>query len=72
MRGFLYAGAPALLISMWAADDAATASLMRAFYAELQNGSSERDALRAAQCDAIRRHPHPYYWAPFVLLGRAG
>jgi len=71
MRGFLYAGAPALLISMWAADDAATASLMRTFYAELQKGSSGREALSAAQREAIGQHPHPYYWAPFTLLGRA-
>lgn len=71
MRGFLYAGAPSLLISMWAADDAATASLMKTFYAELQNGSSKREALRRAQCEAIDRYSHPYYWASFTLLGRA-
>ncbi len=71
MRGFLYAGAPALLISMWAADDATTASLMRTFYTELQKGSSKRDALRTAQREAIDHCRHPYYWAPFTLLGRA-
>ena len=71
LRGFLYAGAPSLLISMWAADDAATASLMRTFYTELQQGAPARAALRAAQRAALDRYPHPYYWAPFTLLGRA-
>lgn len=71
MRGFLYAGAPSLLISMWAADDASTASLMRTFYSELLDGSTKREALRTAQCAAIETHAHPYYWAPFTLLGRA-
>lgn len=71
MRGFLYAGAPSLLISMWAADDASTASLMRTFYSELLNGSTKRNALRAAQRAAMETHGHPYYWAPFTLLGRA-
>lgn len=71
MRGFLYAGAPSLLISMWAADDATTASLMRTFYSELLRGSTKRQALRTAQCTAIEAQGHPYYWAPFTLLGRA-
>ncbi len=70
MRGFLYAGAPTLLISMWAADDSATAGLMRTFYSELNRGSGKRDALRTAQRTAIVEAPHPYYWAPFTLLGR--
>jgi len=71
MRGFLYAGAPALLISMWAADDATTAALMRTFYKGILDGSTKRDALRAAQRAAIAACGHPYYWAPFTLLGRA-
>ncbi len=71
MRGFLYAGAPSLLISMWAADDSATASLMRDFYSGIRDGLPKRDALRSAQLAALGREQHPYYWAPFTLLGRA-
>lgn len=71
LRGFLYAGAPSLVISMWAADDAATAGVMRDFYRRLESGSSARDALRAAQRSALGQSQHPYYWAPFMLLGRA-
>jgi CHAT domain-containing protein len=71
MRGFLYAGAPSLLISMWAADDSATASLMRDFYSGLNSGASKRDALRTAQLASLDRERHPYFWAPFTLIGRA-
>jgi tetratricopeptide (TPR) repeat protein len=71
MRGFLYAGAPTLVLSMWSADDATTAELMRSFYEALRSGATKREALRAAQRAGIRRWSHPYYWAPFMLMGRA-
>jgi CHAT domain-containing protein len=70
MRGFFHAGAPSLVVSMWAADDASTASLMGDFYDALREGASARDALAAAQRAALARDPHPYYWASFVLYGR--
>jgi hypothetical protein len=70
VRGFLYAGAPSLLLSLWPADDAATVELMRAFYGALAAGQSKRAALRGAQREALARHGHPYYWAPFALIGR--
>ncbi|HWE62868.1 MAG TPA: CHAT domain-containing tetratricopeptide repeat protein [Chloroflexota bacterium] len=69
-RGFLSAGAPSLLVSLWTADDAATASLMQRFYVRLLAGASPAAALRAAQCEVLRTMPHPYYWAPFILIGR--
>ncbi|HEX4962971.1 MAG TPA: CHAT domain-containing protein [Thermoanaerobaculia bacterium] len=71
-RGFQYAGARAVLVSLWEVDDEATAELMRLFYRELlQHGQSPAAALRNAQ-DALRRRPEwnaPYYWAGFVLQG---
>jgi CHAT domain-containing protein len=69
-RGFLSAGAPALLVSLWTADDAVTASLMTRFYTRLRAGDSAAAALRSAQCEALRTAPHPYFWAPFILIGR--
>jgi CHAT domain-containing protein len=71
MRGFLYAGAPSLLLSLWPADDAATAEFMGEFYARVRAGETKREALRSAQREVMRRHAHPYYWAPFSLIGRA-
>jgi CHAT domain-containing protein/Tfp pilus assembly protein PilF len=71
-RGFQYAGARAVLVSLWEVDDQATAELMRRFYREmLERGQSPAAALRTAQ-ESLRRQPEwqaPYYWAGFVLQG---
>jgi CHAT domain-containing protein len=69
-RGFFSAGAPSLLVSQWIVDDEATASLMVDFYTDLRAGNSPAAALRYAQCKALQENPHPYFWAPFVILGR--
>lgn len=67
-RGFLYAGAATIVSSLWKVDDKATSDLMRAFYANLgQTGKLE--ALRRAQLELKTKYPHPYYWAPFQLVG---
>ncbi len=80
-RGFLYAGARSLLISLWNVEDESTAELMGQFYQGLLAGRSRAAALRAAQSlllEAARtgKRPaswaHPYFWAPFRLLGDAG
>jgi CHAT domain-containing protein len=69
-RGFFSAGAPSLLVSLWKVDDEATASLMTTFYSRLQAGAGPAAALRYAQCQMLEDRPHPYFWAPFVLMGR--
>jgi tetratricopeptide (TPR) repeat protein len=69
-RGFLAAGAPALVVSMWAVEDTVTAELMARFYRRIRAGERVSDALREAQLAAMERAPHPFYWAPFFLLGR--
>lgn len=69
-RGFFMAGAPALVVSLWMVDDAATAELMAIFYRHLLAGLRPAAALRLAQRSLLTTHPHPFYWAPFVLLGR--
>jgi CHAT domain-containing protein/tetratricopeptide (TPR) repeat protein len=69
-RGFFAAGAPALLVSLWTVDDASTATLMTHFYTRLRAGDTPARALRAAQRELMAAHPHPFYWAPFVLMGR--
>lgn len=71
MRGFLYAGVPSLVVSLWSVNDRSTAELMRTFYQHLAEGTSKRRALRLAQLDGLERYGHPYYWAPFILMGKA-
>lgn len=71
-RGFLYAGAPRVLASLWQVEDQATAALMTRFYRALwQEHLRPAAALRAAQLSLSqeRRWRDPYFWAGFVLQG---
>jgi CHAT domain-containing protein/Tfp pilus assembly protein PilF len=71
-RGFLYAGAPRVVASLWKVDDRATAELMRLFYQRmLRDGLRPAAALRRAQIDMwkLPRWAAPYYWAGFTLQG---
>ncbi|KPL19244.1 MAG: hypothetical protein AMJ93_13255, partial [Anaerolineae bacterium SM23_84] len=68
-QGFLAAGARSLLLSLWAVDDVSTAQLMTAFYQRLAAGQPKASALQKAQQEIRRIHPHPFYWAGFVLIG---
>lgn len=70
MRGFLYAGVPSLLASLWAVNDRSTSEIMQSFYTEIQKGATKRAAIRHAELEALERYGHPYYWAPFVLMGK--
>lgn len=83
MRAFLAAGVPTLLLTQWTVEDRSTAELMAAFYKNLKQGRSKAGALRMAQIALIQEHPeldpgmdhtftHPYYWAPFFLVGDPG
>jgi CHAT domain-containing protein len=69
-RGFLFAGTPSLLVSLWTVDDAATTHLMQRFYAALLAGKQPAAALREAQLSLRRDIPHPFFWAAFVTIGR--
>jgi tetratricopeptide (TPR) repeat protein len=70
-RGFLYAGTPSLIVSLWTVNDRSTAQLMRRFYGALQRGLSKSRALQEAMIAVKSEFPHPYYWAPFILMGRS-
>ena len=69
MRGFLYAGARSLLLSLWNVHDEATAALMLHFYQEWQKGATRSAAFRSALLATRQEHPNPFYWAPFFLVG---
>jgi len=68
-RAFLGAGAAAVVVSLWLVQDEITADLMRRWYRHLLAGRSPAVALRRAQLELRDVHPHPYHWAPFVLIG---
>jgi CHAT domain-containing protein len=71
-RGFMYAGAPRVVASLWSVDDRATAELMGIFYRKmLREGLSPAAALRQAQNELRQqeRWLSPVYWAGFALQG---
>jgi len=73
VRGFMYAGAPRVVASLWQVNDAATAESMKRFYQGMLEEPILRPpaALRAAQVSMWKekRWQSPYYWAAFVLQG---
>lgn len=70
-RAFQYAGARSILASLWNVDDLKTAGLMKLFYTALKQDKSKDQALREAQMELLHKRPasHPYFWAPFSLIG---
>ena len=70
-RGFLRAGTPSLVVSLWMVNDRSTAQLMCRFYKGLGDGLTKANALREAILEVKSAFPHPYYWAPFILLGKS-
>jgi tetratricopeptide (TPR) repeat protein len=70
VRGFLYAGARSLLLSLWSVNDQTTALLMGEFYKEWMGGRNRAEALQEAMLTVRKSHPHPFHWAPFILVGK--
>ena len=72
-RGFMYAGAPRVLASLWKVEEVATADSMKLFYEGMLGPQKLRPAaaLREAQKRMWQRDPNgsPFYWAAFVLQG---
>ncbi len=71
-RGFMYAGAKGVVVSLWSVKDNATAELMKKFYQQmLDKGLNPVAALRAAQLEMwkTQQWKSPYYWAAFVVQG---
>lgn len=73
LRALLYAGARSVVASLWPVQDTATAALMERFYGALAAGQPKALALRNAQLDLRNEgFGHPYFWAPFFLVGDSG
>jgi CHAT domain-containing protein len=71
-RGFMYAGAKRVAVSLWSVNDVATSELMKRFYQQmLEKGVNPVAALRAAQLEMMKTQAWkaPYYWAAFVVQG---
>jgi CHAT domain-containing protein len=70
-RALLGAGAATLAVSAWAVHDESAAQWVSTFYSHLRRDPSPAAAMRTAQLALMADHPHPYYWAPFSIVGRA-
>ena len=74
-RGFMAAGCPSLVTTLWGVNDCTTKNLMTHFYEHLYDGESKDEALRNAKLsylqnpETTRLESHPFYWAAFVQLG---
>ncbi len=70
-RGFIYAGVPKIVYSLWKVDDKSTCDLMTQFYKELLENNSTEKALRDAKLKLLNNPAtsSPRYWAAFELLG---
>jgi CHAT domain-containing protein len=69
-RGLFCAGATTLLLSLWDVHDESTAQLMQYFYRDYLQTGNMAGALQVAMQELRRQNPHPYFWAPFVLVGK--
>ncbi len=72
-RGFLYAGVPRVVVSLWNVADESTAHLMETFYEALDRGQTPSAALRKAQLAMLRSDNEawrlPFYWGAFAFVG---
>ncbi|MBI1874087.1 MAG: CHAT domain-containing protein [Acidobacteria bacterium] len=73
-RAFFYAGANAVVASLWNINDASTAEWMTRFYERIRDGEPIDRAARDAKLAFLQRDSriqHPFYWAAFVVTGQA-
>jgi CHAT domain-containing protein len=70
VRGLLHAGAQSLMLTLWDVHDESTKEFMVEFYSQLRMGAAKSAAMQTAMQSLRKRYPHPYYWAPFSLIGK--
>ncbi|MGE3913134.1 MAG: CHAT domain-containing protein, partial [Chloroflexota bacterium] len=68
-RGLLGAGCSAVVASLWTVSDESTSRLMERFYRSLRTGAAPAEALREAMLAIREQYDHPYFWAPFMVVG---
>lgn len=68
-RAFIVAGARSVVMSLWKVDDQTTQQLMVLFYQKMLSGMARGPAFREAQLELRKKHPDPYHWAAFVMIG---
>lgn len=73
-RAFLYAGARSVVVSLWSVSDISAANFMRRFYRHLAAKETPVASLRQTKLEMIgsdKPERHPFYWSPFLIVGRS-
>ncbi len=72
-RGFMYAGSPSVVMSLWEVDDYSASEIIKSFYSNLKQGYSKSGALKKSRKKYLRSadqlRSHPYFWCALVILG---
>lgn len=72
-RGFLYAGCPSIVMSLWEVEDQTGSVIMNSFYKNLKKGKTKGEALRMAKLEYLEsansRQAHPHYWLGYICIG---
>ena len=72
-RGFIYAGCPSIIMTLWQVSDQSSSELMTSFYKYLKKGKSKQESMRLSKIDYINTSDdltsNPYFWSGIVVLG---
>jgi CHAT domain-containing protein len=69
-RAFQYAGAKSVLMSLWAVSETASVKLVESFFKHCKEGKNKLEALKLARTEVRESGAdHPFFWAPFILVG---
>jgi CHAT domain-containing protein len=72
-RGFIYAGCPSIIMTLWQVTDQSSSELMTSFYKYLKKGKSKQESMRLAKLDYLDSADdltsNPYFWSGFVVVG---
>ncbi|MDO9512756.1 MAG: CHAT domain-containing protein [Bacteroidales bacterium] len=74
-RGFLSAGIPSMVITLWEAEDETSSELMELFYKKIKKGIPVDEALWMAKKEYLKKadrlRSHPYFWSSYVSIGKS-
>jgi len=72
-RGFIYAGVPSIVMTLWEVQDKSGSDIMTRYYRNLTLGEDKDVALRNAKLEFLKHSPdystHPFYWSAYIVTG---
>jgi hypothetical protein len=69
-RAFQYAGAKSVLMSLWSVAEESSVNLVESFFKYRKDNKSKLEALQLARKEIRDQgYDHPFFWAPFILVG---